>query len=88
MRLKLDRVEPRIIPDLTASAEIILNTQKDAVIAPRAAVFQESGSPFVFLQGPAGWIRKDVELGWGNHVAVAVRSGLRKGDIVALQRPL
>ena len=88
VRLKLDRIEPRVIPDLTASAEIFLQTERDAVIAPRASVFQEEGGAFVFLQGPTGWMRKNVELGLGNHVAVAVRAGLRKGDIVALQRPL
>ena len=88
IRLKLDRVEPRIIPDLTASAEIILNTEREAVIAPRAGVFQDNGTPFVFLRSPSGWIRKDVELGLTNHVGVAVRNGLRKGDIIALQRPI
>ncbi len=88
IRLRLDRIESRVIPDLTASAEIIQHTENDALITPRVAVFQENGRPFVFLQGPEGWIRKDVELGLGNHISVAVRSGLRKGDIVALQRPL
>ena len=88
LRLKLDRVEPRIIPDLTASAEILLHAETESVIAPRAGVFQENGAAFVFVQGPEGWIRKDVELGLGNHIAVAVRSGLRKGDIIALQRPI
>jgi biotin carboxyl carrier protein len=88
VRLKLDRVEPRIIPDLTASAEIILHSEREALIAPRAGVFEDNGAPFVFVQGSSGWIRKDVELGLRNHVGVAVKSGLRKGDIIALQRPI
>jgi multidrug resistance efflux pump len=88
VRVKLDRVEPRVIPDLTASAEIILRSEKESVIAPRAGVFEENGSPFVFLQSPAGWIRKEVDIGLSNHVAVSVRSGLQKGDVIALQRPL
>jgi HlyD family secretion protein len=88
VRLKLDRAEPRVIPDLSASAEIVLYTEKEATITPRAAIFQDGGNPFVFLRSAAGWMRRDVELGPGNHIAVAVRSGLRKGDIVALQRPL
>lgn len=88
IRLKLDRVEPRIIPDLSASAEIVLNAEREAVIAPRAGVFQENGTSFVYVQSPTGWIRKDVEVGLGNHIAIAVRNGLRKGDIIALQRPI
>jgi multidrug resistance efflux pump len=88
IRLKLDRVESRIIPDLTASAEVIIQSEREAVIAPRAGVFEENGTPFVFLRGPSGWIRKDVEVGLSNHIGVTVRSGLRKGDIIALQRPI
>jgi hypothetical protein len=88
VRLKLNEVEARVLPDLTASAEILLQTEREALITPRAAVFQENGTAFVFLQSPEGWIRRDVQLGPGNHVAVAVRSGLQKGDVVALQRPL
>ena len=90
VRLKIDqkKVDSRIIPDLTASAEIIIDSEKDAVIAPRGAVFEESGKPFVFLQGPTGWIRKQIELGLESNTAVAVRSGLRKGDVIALQRPM
>src|SRR5262249_7020507 len=89
IRLKLDKMENRVIPDLTASAEITLRTAKDQLVTPRAAVFQENGSnPFVFLQGPDGWIRKEIEIELGNHITVGVRSGLKKGDVVALQRPL
>src|SRR5262249_54162581 len=89
VRLKLDKMENRVIPDLTASAEITLHTAKDRLVAPRASVFQENGgNSFVFLQGPEGWIRKEIEIELGNNVSVAVRSGLQKGDVVALQRPL
>ena len=90
VRLKIDqaKVDSRIIPDLTASAEIIINSETDTVITPRSAVFEDGGKPVVFLQSPTGWIRKPVELGLMSNTAVAVRSGLRKGDVVALQRPL
>jgi HlyD family secretion protein len=88
VRLKLDRVEARIIPDLTASAEIILRSERETLIAPRAGVFRENGASFVFVQGPAGWTRKDVEVGLTTHVWVAVRNGLRKGEVIALQRPM
>jgi HlyD family secretion protein len=87
IRLRLDKMDPRIIPDLTASAEISLSTEENTVVAPRGAVFEENGSHFVFVQGPQGWIRKPVETGLGSYTQVAIRSGLRKGEVVALQRP-
>ena len=88
VRIKLDKIDPRVIPDLTASAEIVVNGQADALIAPRSAVFEENGGRFVFVQGPEGWLRKKVEVGSANNLFVEIRTGLQKGDKVALQRPI
>lgn len=90
VRVKIDqaKVDSRIIPDLTASAEIVIGSESNALIASRAAIFEEGGKPFVFTRTPAGWARKPVELGTKNNIAVAIQSGLQKGDVVALQRPL
>jgi hypothetical protein len=78
----------RWIPALTGSAEIILNAERNTTIAPLASVFAEEGGPYVFVQGPEGWIKKKVELGLPSYTMVAIRSGLQKGDVVALQRPM
>ncbi|MCL5746214.1 MAG: hypothetical protein M1541_20165, partial [Acidobacteria bacterium] len=74
--------------DLSGSADIVLASEENTVIAPLGAVFHDSSQnrPFVLLQTPSGWQRREVDLGLANHVAVAVRSGLRKGDVVALER--
>jgi HlyD family secretion protein len=88
IRIKLEKTDPRVIPDLTGSAEIILNAERNTMIAPLASVFAEEGGPYVFVQGPEGWIKKKVELGLPSFTMVAIRSGLQKGDVVALQRPM
>ena len=90
VRLKIDqsKIDSRIIPDLTASAEIVIDSESNTIIAPREAVFDNSGKPYVFLQSPTGWIRKQIQLGLESNTAVAVRSGLQKGDVIALQRPM
>ena len=88
VRMKIERTDARLIPDLTGSAEITLNSENDAVVAPRAAVFDESSGSYMFVQGPEGWIKKKVDLGLTSFTVVAIRSGLQKGDVVALQRPL
>jgi HlyD family secretion protein len=88
IRIKLEKMDSRVIPDLTGSAEIILNTERSTMIAPLASVFAEEGGPYVFVQGPEGWIKKKVELGLPSFTMVAIRSGLQKGDVVALQRPM
>src|SRR5215471_5245481 len=88
VRIKLEKTDPRVIPDLTGSAEIVLNWERNTMVAPRAAVFAEEGGSYVFVQGPEGWIKKKVELGMPSFTMVAIRSGLQQGDVVALQRPM
>jgi HlyD family secretion protein len=88
IRVKIERTDPRLIPDLTGSAEVVMNSERNTLVAPRAAIFEESGASFVFLQGPEGWLKKKVDLGLSSFTSVAVRSGLQNGDVVALQRPI
>jgi HlyD family secretion protein len=88
VRLKIGRTDSRLIPDLTGSAEIVLNSETNALLAPRSAVVQEDGASFVFLQSPEGWIRRPVDLGLANFTTVAIHSGVKKGDVIALQRPM
>ena len=63
VRLKIEKTDPRLIPDLTGSAEIVLNAESDTLVAPREAVFSENEGSFVFVQSPEGWTRKKVDLG-------------------------
>ena len=88
IRVKLEKTDPRVIPDLTGSAEIILNAERNTMLAPRSAIFAEESGSFVFVQGSEGWIKKKVEVGLPSFTMVAIRSGLQKGDVVALQRPM
>jgi multidrug resistance efflux pump len=88
VRLKIEKTDPRLIPDLTGSAEIVLNTEMNTMVLPRSAVFEEAGASFVFVQGPEGWLRKKVDLGLTSFTTASIRSGLQKGDVVALQRPI
>jgi HlyD family secretion protein len=89
VRLKLDKTDPRVIPDLSASAEVTLDTEEQATIAPLGAVFQNGPAEkaFVFVRAADGWHKREVALGLSNNIAVAVRSGLSKGDVVALDSP-
>lgn len=88
--LKLDKLDPRVIPDLSVSADVILAREEQAAIAPLASIFRDGagGAPFAFVGGPSGWEQRSVELGLASNVAVAVRSGLRPGEVVAAERPL
>jgi multidrug efflux pump subunit AcrA (membrane-fusion protein) len=88
VRLKLDKMDPRVVPDLTASADVTLDVERQTTLAPLASIFQDgSAKPVVFVRSADGWQKREVELGMRNNLAVAVRSGLSKGDVVALDMP-
>jgi len=86
--LRIDSCDARLLPDLTGSADIILNSERDVLVAPRSAVFTHSGQSFVFAQHEDGWARKQITTGLQNATHVAIRDGLDTGAIVALQSPL
>ena len=88
--LKLDKLDPRVIPDLSVSADIVVAREEKAAIAPLEAVFTEGGTgkPFAFLRRPSGWERRPVEVGLSNNVAAVVLSGLRPDEVVAAEWPI
>lgn len=89
VRLQLDKMDPRVIPDLSVAAEVIVESEpQTATLAPAGSVFEdESGKSIAFVERPGGWERRDVRLGLRSNTYAAVREGLRPGDVVALDRP-
>jgi multidrug resistance efflux pump len=86
VRIRLDGQDTRVLPDLTGSAEIMLADEGSAVVAPRAAVFEDDGGSFVFRRTAEGWEKAAVKVGLESGTSAAVESGLRAGDVVALRR--
>jgi HlyD family secretion protein len=87
--LKLEQMDPRVIPDLSASVDVIVEREEKAVVVPAEALFSDPGDAqrYVFVKAASGWQKRPVEVGLRNHVAAAVRSGLKPGEMVALRRP-
>ncbi len=87
VRIEIDRPDERLIPDLSAYADIIIDKAEPGVRIPRAAVFEEAGASYVFVKRGEKFEKRPVELGFRNHVEVAVLRGVNAGDEVALRRP-
>ena len=76
----LDRVDvTRMRPGLSARVVVHRETQRDALLVPRAAVDFSNANPRVLL---AGGSRADVKLGSCNAQDCVVLSGLNEGDRV------
>ena len=86
VRLKIDAIDENVIPDISGSADIVLSAEEKVVIVPRGAVFFSSpaNTPYVYVQTPTGWQRRDVTLGLRNNTHVGIRSGIGSGDVLAL----
>ena len=87
--LRLLELDPRVLPDLSVSADVVLSVVPEGIIAPLEAVFTDGpgDTPYVFVREPQGWARREVELGDSNYLSVVIRSGLQAGDEVATARP-
>jgi multidrug efflux pump subunit AcrA (membrane-fusion protein) len=73
----------RLIPDISASADVELDRVPDALLVPRGAVARLGGGDYVWVQGDKGLERRPVTLGGFNDTNWAVTSGLREGEVVS-----
>ncbi len=88
VRLKIDQMDKRIIPDLSCSVDVVMLEEKDAVVAPLAGVFAdgETGKRVVYIKNGEAWDRREVEVSLENYLVASVK-GLNKGDVIALDKP-
>jgi hypothetical protein len=90
VKLKLEQTASQVIPDLSVSADVILEeSEEELPVVPLSAVHQGSpqGEDYVYVRSGDSWERRQVELGVRSNTSVAVRSGLRPGEEVALVHP-
>jgi HlyD family secretion protein len=87
LTISLDRTDPRVIPDLSVSGDVQVAAVEHTPIVSLSAIFYDNGRPHAYVQTPTGWERRELELEFSDNLEAAVRSGVREGDIVALQPP-
>ena len=87
IRLKLDRTDPLVIPDLSVSADLLLDKTENATLVPREAVFGEGDEHFAFVRAGTNWEKRPVEVVGENHTTAAIGSGVSAGDVLAAEIP-
>lgn len=87
IRLKLEKTDEKVIPNLSAHADIVLDAEDNALVLPRECVFQNGDKAFALVETPMGWEKRTVELGLASNTEVAVQSGLKAGDKLAAELP-
>ncbi len=86
--LKIDKMDPRIIPDLSCSVDVTIQEETEATIAPLAGVFEDeqTGKKIAYVKQGEAWLRREIEVGLESYLVASVK-GLNKGDVIALDRP-
>jgi HlyD family secretion protein len=88
VQLALDTVDPRVIPDLSASADIATDEPAGGLIVPREAVSDAGGKSVVYVKQGDAFVAREVEIGGTTNTQVAIVAGIQEGDEIALQPAL
>ncbi|HYP07570.1 MAG TPA: efflux RND transporter periplasmic adaptor subunit [Bryobacteraceae bacterium] len=84
IRIKINGADPRLIPDLSASADVVIESADNQVLAPRAALHQEGDKVYAYVKKGETFEKREVTLGLRNDIYAAAVSGLKTGDEVRL----
>ena len=79
--------DSRVIPDLSASGDILLGRKDNVLVAPLEAISSEDGKHFVYVGQGGVFARREVDVGESNNTQAEILAGLQAGEEIALSRP-
>jgi RND family efflux transporter MFP subunit len=86
-RATLKNLDPRLRPGMSASAEIIIEREPNALLIPSRASFLQKGKPAVYVQKGQQFTARTIEVGRRNEEDLVVLGGLKEGELVTLESP-
>jgi multidrug efflux pump subunit AcrA (membrane-fusion protein) len=84
VNILVDQSDPKLIPDLSASGDVLIDEAQDVLSIPLTAVREENGKATVSLRQGDTFLDRAVTLGMRNNDSVTVLSGLQAGEEVKL----
>lgn len=86
-RATLAKVDPRLRPGMSCSAEIIIESVPEAMMIPQRASFLHKGKPAVWIQVGERFEIRPIQVSKRNDTDLIVTGGLKAGDVVAMEDP-
>jgi multidrug efflux pump subunit AcrA (membrane-fusion protein) len=83
----LTEVDPRLRPGMSASIDVIIDSQPNVLLIPIRASFTLGGKPSVFIQNGDQFKQRPIEVGAQNETEIVVTSGLKEGELVTQEDP-
>ncbi|HYZ85677.1 MAG TPA: efflux RND transporter periplasmic adaptor subunit [Bryobacteraceae bacterium] len=87
-RATLQNVDPRLRPGMSATAEVIIESEPDRLLIPVKASFMHNGKPAVYVQKGQNFVIREIEVGKRNDSDIVVLKGLKEGEQVTLENPI
>jgi len=78
----------RIKPAMTTNNEIIISKELNVLVIPRSALFSDGAERFVYLKEFGGVNIRKVICGNQSEKFVVIKSGLKEGDKILLNKPV
>jgi multidrug efflux pump subunit AcrA (membrane-fusion protein) len=85
--VQIEGRDPRVIPDLSAVAQVRVARKENVLMAPLQTIHVEGDKNFVYVRGPEGFEKREVQIGLESATHAEIVSGLKAGDRVALSIP-
>jgi HlyD family secretion protein len=86
-RATMRDLDPRLRPGMSATAEVIIESQPNSLLIPIRASFLNNGKPAVYVQKGQQFQIRQIEVGKRNDTDMIVVKGLKEGELVALENP-
>ncbi|MFC1647115.1 efflux RND transporter periplasmic adaptor subunit [Patescibacteria group bacterium] len=80
--IRLDLTSPEILPNMTATANIIINTKTDVLLVPSAGIKTIDGESFVEIDNISGSQSIPVEIGISSDTQTEIISGIKEGEVI------
>jgi RND family efflux transporter MFP subunit len=86
-RATLKKLDPRLRPGMSATAEIVIERNPSVLLIPVRASFNQNGKPTVYIQKGQQFVTRAITVGKRNDDDLIVTGGLNEGELVTLENP-
>ncbi len=87
-RATLKNLDPRLRPGMSATAEVVIESEPDTLLIPVRASFLNKGKPAVYVQNGQQFPIRNIGVGKRNDTDMVVTRGLKEGELVTLENPI
>lgn len=88
VEIAIDGKDDRVIPDLSASVDILLEKPAEGLVAPREAIRTDGDRNFIYVKSGDNFVEREVTIGDKSDTHVLIESGLQRGDEILIDERL